>query len=124
MEKLIDVLMQVVSYVPPQLMVVGIITYLTWFTQVHKKEHKIIIERLNTAEASNVVRTDEMSALYKLTLRSNIVNPNLPKSARLDMYDDYKKHGFNSWVDEYVEKNLLNPVEPHNRRKEDESEEE
>lgn len=119
MDNLIDVLMQIIGYIPPQLMVVGIISYLTWFHTIHKKEHAAIIDRLTIAEESNTARTDEMSAMYKLVLRSNIVNPNIPKSARLDMYDDYKKHGYNSWVDQYVEENLLNAAEPRNRRIDD-----
>lgn len=123
MDKLIEVLMQIVGYVPPQLMVVGILCYLIWFHQSHKKEHALILERLETSEKSNVERAEEVNHVYKLVLRSSIVNESIPRSARLDMYDDYKKAGFNSWVDSYAETHLLAPLEPHNRRKEDKIEE-
>ena len=119
MDKLIEVAMQMVGYIPPQLMVIGIVAYLIWFSRVHTKEHKVILERLNTAETSNAARTEEMTSIYKLVLRSSIVNHSIPRSARLEMYDTYKTHGWNSWVDEYVNQNLLTPEPDHNRRKED-----
>ena len=46
-----------------------------------------------------------------LALRSIITNVSLPRDYRLAGYDDYKKKGGNSWVHEYVRKELLQEKE-------------
>lgn len=43
----------------------------------------------------------------KLTLRGIITNITLPIEYRLKSYDDYKGEGGNSWIDNYVETQLL-----------------
>lgn len=42
-----------------------------------------------------------------LALRSIITNVSLPRDYRLAAYDDYTEKGGNSWVHEYVRKELL-----------------
>ena len=92
-------------------MVIGIIAFLVWFTNKHTEEHRIILSRLDATDKRDETIAEDMANLYKMSLRSCIVNEAIPVSARLDMYDIYKAKGFNSWVDQYVEENLKHTKE-------------
>lgn len=87
--------------------VIAIIAFLFFYNKKHTEEHVEILNKLNEAEKQNKLISD----IYKISLRSYIVNPEIPVSARLDMYDIYKGQGFNSWIDKYVEDNLLSKNE-------------
>lgn len=100
--------------------VMAIIAFLIWFTKKHTLEHKVILKRLDDTERTNETIAESLTELYKMSLRSCIVNQNIPISARLELYDIYKAKGFNSWVDKYVEEHLINlPQDQPKRRKTD-----
>jgi hypothetical protein len=48
----------------------------------------------------------ELHRLKMLALKCVITNNELSRQARLDAYDEYRKAGGNSWVHDYVVKNL------------------
>jgi len=98
---------------------IAVIAFLVWFNKKHTLEHRDILQRLDAAEKLNSTLADNMNELYKMSLRSCIVNTNIPVSARLELYDVYKSKGFNSWIDEYVDKHLLNPEKVVRKRKTD-----
>ena len=105
----------VVAFGAPATMI-GMIAFWVWFNKKHTLEHKVILQRLCEAEKHNETIAEDLSNLYKMSLRSCIVNQNIPVSARIDMYDTYKAKGFNSWIDQDVEENLLHIEPEHDRR--------
>ncbi|HET6785266.1 MAG TPA: hypothetical protein VFH18_04540 [Erysipelotrichaceae bacterium] len=108
MNDLLKLLMDAIQYVPPQMVNTGIILYLIWFTNTHKKDHLLILDRLEKKEAEDVRVSEVLNEIQLLVLKSIITNKDIPENARLDSFDAYKKIGGNSWVDKYVEENLLN----------------
>lgn len=123
MNELIKVLLELMALLPPQVVNVAIVLYLIWFTNTHKKDHKEILKRLEEEELKSITVDQKMTDIYMLTLRGNIVNPHIPVSARLEMYDIYKARGGNSWVSKWVEDNLIGHSEDestYGRRKTDE----
>jgi hypothetical protein len=53
-----------------------------------------------------LVTKNEIKTFKLLALKCTITNKELSKQARLDAYDAYKKLGGNSWIDDYVNKNI------------------
>lgn len=92
--------------------VIAIIAFLVWFTTKHTKEHEVIMKQLARD-------SEHLFEITMLTLRTAITNPNLPRSARLELFDRYKKLGGNSWIDEYVKDHLIENEPEHNRRSTD-----
>lgn len=60
--------------------------------------------------------TEESSIML---LKLLIINKSIPRSARLEYYDEYKKLGGNSFVDDYVKNNLIGDALFYGRRKDD-----
>jgi len=108
MDDLIKLLVEAIQYIPPQMVYTSIILYLIWFTRTHKKDHLEILDRLEKKEAEDERVNKILNEIQLLVLKSIITNKDIPESARLDSFDTYKKHGGNSWIDKYVEENLLN----------------
>lgn len=88
--------------------VIAIVAFLLWFNKKHTAEHEVIMKQLARD-------SEHLHEITMMTLRSAITNPNLPRSARLELFDRYKVLGGNSWIEEYVEKHLLNDEVPHRR---------
>lgn len=79
-----------------------------YYTKIHKSEHTEILRRLKGLEANDESVSERLERNEKLMLKMTIVDNNMPKSARLEAYDEYRRIGGNSWVKDYVEENLLN----------------
>ena len=99
-----------------------VVMYLCWFNKTHTAEHVQIMKRLEDNEKDIDKIADDIGELYKLVLRVNILDDNIPVNIRLDMYDTYKARGHNSFIDKYVEENLLNREPVHTRRLTDKQE--
>lgn len=126
MNDFIKIIYEVIANIPSNLMVTGVVAYLIWErnnskkeVDFHKKEHQAILDQIEELKEAQTEDVNAHDKIFKLLLRSCIVNKEFPRNARLEMYDEYKKSGYNSWVDAYVEKNLLSPEPEHNRRKDD-----
>ena len=111
METLIKLVLEAVEYVPSNLISIIIISYLIWFYRQHSQDHKKILERLDKSENEDCRVGQKLNDIYMLSLKAMITNPNNPKSVRLDLYDQYKGLGGNSWIDIYAKNNLFNEDE-------------
>lgn len=120
MNDLIKILLELMSLLPPQLVNIGIVVYLIWFQQTHRKDHKEILDRLSKEEEKSKSVEQKIEDVYMLTLKGMITNESLPVSVRMDFFDQYKGLGGNSWVDHYVEANLIGRLNgEYGRRKDD-----
>lgn len=79
----------------------------------NKKDHDVLMKQLARD-------SEHLHEITLMSLRSGIANPDLPRSVRLQMFDEYKKKGGNSWVEEYVENHLLSEDDHPHRRYTDE----
>ena len=93
--------------------VIAIVAFLVWFNKKHSLEHEVIMKQLARD-------SEHLHEITMLSLKSAITNPNLPRSARLELFDEYKRKGGNSWVEEYVENNLNKCEDSPKRRITDE----
>lgn len=107
MDFLIDNLLYIIDRVGSSFAIAAVIMYLIYFHRTHKREHKAILDRLDTSEKTDEIVIDRIEDSYKLILRGLITNDNLPVSVRMDMYDEYKRNGGNSWIDQYAEEQLF-----------------
>lgn len=81
-----------------------------------RKEYRESIYQVNKAfEEEMRITNQTLEEIQKqqvennlMTLRSIITNSSLPREYRLTNYDHYIKQGGNSWLVEYVKKELLN----------------
>lgn len=92
--------------------VIAIIAFLVWFNKKHSVEHETIMKQLARD-------SQHLHEITMLSLKSAITNPNLPRSARLELFDEYKRKGGNSWVEDYVQDNLYGNEDVPHRRKTD-----
>lgn len=117
MDLLLESIFNALSYVPANIINFGIIAYLIWFKQVHTNEHGEILKRLTYSEDTDMKVDEKLNDLYMIALKTAITNVDLPKAVRLEMYDQYKGLGGNSWVDGYAREHLLTEKKPSARRK-------
>lgn len=126
MQDLIKILYEVIANIPSNLMVTALVAYLIYDKRTsykkeesHKKEHQVILAQIDEIKEAQLEDVCAHDKIYMLVLKLGIVNEKIPRYARLEMYDEYKALGGNSWVEAYADKNLKSPEPEHNRRKED-----
>jgi hypothetical protein len=123
MELLIDTIFEALNYIPSNLIYIGIISYLLWFNRKHTREHQEILSRLSFSENTDLKVDEKLNDIYMMSLKTAITNIDLPITVRLELYDEYKGLGGNSWVDIYVREHLVNTKAKQLRRKTDPKEE-
>lgn len=89
------------------------------YHRLHKQEHSEILERLVRLEDNDESVAERLERNEKLILKLTIVDKNMPRSARLEAYDEYRLIGGNSWVENYVQQNLIDVPYNYGRRIED-----
>lgn len=107
MELLIKLVFEALTYVPSNLINLGIIAYLIWFARKHTGEHKEILRRLDFSEHTDQVVDEKLDDIYMIALKTSITNEDLPMAVRMDLYDIYKGLGGNSWIDVYAKEHLF-----------------
>ena len=119
MVDILEYLVEVVEYIPTNVINVGLISYLVWFSKTHTEEHRVILEKIYVNKKWLISSEGEYNKDRELMLKGLITNDNLPDFIRLDFYKEYKKMGGNSWVDNYVEDNIIGVGGNKGRRKTD-----
>lgn len=119
MGELFKYFIDVIEYIPTNLINIAVISYLFWFSKTHTKEHKDIMEKVSKNEEW-IERLEKDDWHNKqLMLKGLITNDNLPNFVRMDFYKEYKKLGGNSWVDAYVKDNIQFATRMYGRRYDD-----
>lgn len=119
MGDLLNYFIEVLEYIPTNLINIGVIGYLLWFGKAHTAEHETIITKIIDNEEAIDLRIARNDEDRKLMLKGLIANDNLPNFVRLDFYEEYKKMNGNSWVDNYVEENIKYTNKKYGRRYDD-----
>lgn len=97
MIEIFNLLKQLLTALPDGLVDIINFSLLFYFYKMWMKDRETFNERVKSATHDQ----------YMMTLRASIVNESLPRSVRLEIYDEYKKEGGNSWVSQYVDEHLL-----------------
>lgn len=72
------------------------------------EELKAAINKLSVDLSSELEsQKEKINESYMLSLRTAIMNETFPDNFRLEKYDEYKANKGNSFIDNYVNKNLL-----------------
>lgn len=139
MTEIIEVITSFISQLPAEFMYTVMLGMMGYLIKSNKKDKQEILDKFveddsrhieidecidaankridKKAQAINqvnkVLEEDIKQSLKEQTmmiLRQGITNTNYPREHRLDLYDRYKELKGNSFIDDYVKKELINPT--------------